>query len=169
MRELRVEGLNPEDVSYIFLPWWNFRRRWWGRGGPHWPACQCPTFPFPLIPRARKTGTACLRWCPLCPPPLGDTSRLAGDACRPLKLPLLSLPLPELRLPPEPGLGQPQGTGLALFSHALHSPLHTSSELESGTPLPRCSGWLLSPQPHCQAHTFPKTFGHISTPRSSMA
>ena len=26
------------------------------------------------------------------------------------------LPLPELRLLPEPGLGQPQGTGLALFS-----------------------------------------------------
>lgn len=129
--------------------------------GGRWPACQCPTLPVSLIPESAEDRDSLPEMVPTVPSTPGRHLLWLGMPVAP-ETPAV-LPLPELRLPPEPGLGQPQGTGLALCSPCDRSPLHILRAAEQHPPLPRCSGWLLSPQPHFQAHTFPKTWSRFYT------
>lgn len=159
-----VEGLNLRGHLLRALPWWELQEAMVeGEGvGGRWPACQCPTLPVSLIPESAEDRDSLPEMVPTVPSAPGRHSLWPGMPVA-LETPAV-LPLPKLRLLPEPGLGQPQGTGLALFSPC--DPQPAPQRLRAGEPHPpllRGSGWLLSPQPHFQAHTFPKTWAHFYT------
>lgn len=85
-----------------------------GRGWAGAGRLVCPTLPISLIPESAEDRDSLPEMVPTVPSAPGRHSLWLGMPVAP-ETPAV-LPLRELRLPPEPGLGQPQGTGLALFS-----------------------------------------------------